>query len=165
MSKGRKKSDCISTITKTLHVSSKKKKYASFHTFWLSHFEYCQPVWHFWGRQNNEKIEIIQKQSLRYVYIINDYSSTYQELLDKANRPLMSTNRLRGMVSLVDNGIKAICPVYLNDLFQMKGRSRSRKFNVLMQPKYNSKHGFWSNTSRYQGAKLWNEVNNRFKKL
>ncbi len=45
----------------------------------------------------------------------------------------------------------------------MNGRSRSRKLIVLIQPKYNSKYRFRSNTLRYQGTKLWNEVNNRFK--
>ena len=58
-----------------------------------------------------KKVEIIQNQSLRYVY--NDYSYTYQELLDTANRPLMFTNRLRRMVSFVDKCIKRKCLVYL----------------------------------------------------
>ncbi len=57
-----------------------------------------------------KKVEIIQKQSLRSVY--NDYSSTYQELLDKAHRPPMFTNRLQRMVSFVDKCIKGKCPVY-----------------------------------------------------
>ena len=60
------------------------------------------------------------------------------------------------MVSFMDKCIKSLCPAYLNDLFHINGGSSSRRINMLMQPKYNSKHG--SNSLRYQGAELWNEV-------
>ena len=71
-------------------------------------------MWHLCGRQKNEKVEIIQKQSLRYVY--NDYSSTtyatIAPLVDKANRPLKFTNTLRRLIWFVDKCIKGRCPAY-----------------------------------------------------
>ncbi len=65
------------------------------------------------------------------------------------------------MVSFVDKCIKGICPVYLDDLFQINGGSSSRRLNMLTQPKYNLKYG--CNSLRYQSAKLWNEVDNKKK--
>ena len=76
-----------------------------------------------------------------------------KELLDK--RPLMFTNRLRRMVSFVGKCIKG--------KLQINDESGSRRLNMLTQPKYNSMCGHVSNILRYQGAKLWNEVDNQFK--
>ena len=39
-------------------------------------------MWHFCGKTNNQKLEKIQERALRILY--NDYTSTYNELLDKA---------------------------------------------------------------------------------
>ncbi len=88
------------------------------------------------GRQKGNSLLLFKKQSLRYVY--NDYSPTYQELLDKGNRPLIFTNRLRCMISIVNKRIKGIFPVYLNALFQISGGSIRRRLNRLTQPKYDS---------------------------
>ena len=48
------------------------------------------------------------------------------------------------------------CLFNLNDLFQINAGSSSRRVNMLTQPKYNSMSG--SNSLRFQGAKLWNEI-------
>ncbi len=52
-------------------------------------------------------------------------------------------------------------PIYLNDFFEINSGSSSRRLNMLKQPKYNSRYG--SNSLWYQGAKLWNAVENSFK--
>ncbi len=84
-----------------------------------------------------KKIEKLQKQALRYVF--NDFNASYRELLEKANRPLMYTHRLRRMLLFVEKCIDRKCPMYLNDLiFAVNTGSNSRKLKTLVQPKYNS---------------------------
>ena len=73
----------------------------------------------------------------------------------------MYPSRLRRMISFVEKCKKGMCPIYLNDLFEINSGSSSRRLSMLKQPKYNSRHG--SNSLRYQGAKLWNAVDNSFK--
>ncbi len=51
--------------------------------------------------------------------------------------------------------------MYLNDLFAVNAGSNSRKLKMLVQPKYNCKHG--RNCIRHQGPTLWNKVDNKFK--
>ncbi len=65
------------------------------------------------------------------------------------------------LISFVEKCIKGICPIYLNDLFEVNSGSSRGRLNMLKQPKYNSRHG--SNSLRYQSAKLWNAVDNSFK--
>ncbi len=51
-----------------------------------------------------KKIEKIQKQALRYIF--NDFNASYSELLEKGNRPLMYTHRLRRILSFVGKCIE-----------------------------------------------------------
>ncbi len=51
-----------------------------------------------------KKIYKIQKQGLRYV--IHDFNASYNEWLEKSNRPLMYTQRLRRILSFVEKVLK-----------------------------------------------------------
>ena len=53
----------------------------------IFNFNYCPLVWHFTSMTSTNKIESIQKRALRLLY--NDYTSTYDDLLAKANKPSM----------------------------------------------------------------------------
>ena len=101
----------------------------------------------------------LKKQALRYVF--NDFNASYSELLEKANRPLMYTRRLRHMLSFVEKCIDRKCPMYLSDFFAVDTGSNSRKLKMPVQPKYNSKYE--CKCIRYQGLSLWNRVDNKFK--
>ena len=59
-------------ISKWLHVKT-------IHTFLLPHFQYCFTVWHHCGA---EKLEALTK---RILTLLQDYSSSYNQLLDKVN--------------------------------------------------------------------------------
>ncbi len=56
-----------------------------------------------------KKIEKIQKQIL---YVFNHFNARYNELLDKANRRLIYTHRLRRIVAFVEKSIDGKCPMY-----------------------------------------------------
>ena len=51
--------------------------------FILPHFHYCSSVWYFCGARNTEKIEALNKRILRF--ILDDFESSYNNLLDKVN--------------------------------------------------------------------------------
>ncbi len=47
------------------------------------------------------------------------------------------------MISCVDKCIKGMCPVYLNDLFEINSGNSSQRLNMLKQPKH--KKDSWDN--------------------
>ncbi len=98
----------------------------------LSQFEYSPLVWHFCSRSKMKQIEKVQKQALRYA--LNNFNGSY-ELLEKPNRRLMYTHRLRSILSFVENRIGGKCPMYLNGLFAVNAGGSSRKLKLLVQPK------------------------------
>ena len=59
--------------------------------FVYSNFNYCPLVLHFTSMWSTNKIEPIQKRALRLLY--NDYTSTCDSLLAKANKPSMEIKR------------------------------------------------------------------------
>ena len=75
-------------------------------------------------------------------------------------RPLMYTQRLRTMLIEVYKVIYKLGPQYLHDLIEMKEHAYGmRNVKTVVQPKCKStKYGIQS--FRYQGAKLWNELDN-----
>ena len=74
---------------------SRLNKLTIFHTFILSNFNYCPLAWHFCSESNSKKLEKIQERTLRFVY--DDFKSTYEELLNKANIPFLRIKRIRTM--------------------------------------------------------------------
>ena len=77
------------------HVCSnfldEKRRLSAYHSLILSHFNYCNIVWHHCDTHNTIKVEKIKKRVLRV--ILNDYDSTYDELLQKTGQSLMYTSR------------------------------------------------------------------------
>ena len=61
----------------------------------ISNFNYCPLVWIFSTAKSLNKIESLQKRALRFLY--NDYSISYEDLLEKAGKVKMSVNRLRNL--------------------------------------------------------------------
>ena len=96
----------VSTLCKKegsqLKAISRLRKYISFPeekaligAFVFSNFNYCPLVWHFTSMTSTNKIEPIQKRALRLLY--NDYTSNYDSLLAKANKPSMELKRYRAL--------------------------------------------------------------------
>ena len=96
----------------------------------------------------------INKRALRVTF--NDYTSSYQELLDKANHSCLYIIRQQRIVLEVYKCLNGLNPPFLHDLFKRKDTGYDMRDNdLLIQPKVKStKNGL--NSFSYQGAKLWN---------
>ena len=70
-----------------------------FNSFILSNFNYCPLVWHHCSTKNTLKMEKIQERGLRI--ILQDYKSTYNELLQTTGRDFLYISRLKKMMLFV----------------------------------------------------------------
>ena len=64
-----------------------------YNAFIASNFNYCNTFWHFCSNQSLYKLEKLDKQALRV--ILNDYSLSNRDLLDKASKPTLYISRLK----------------------------------------------------------------------
>ena len=145
--------NALARIAKYLDVRSRRTIYNS---FIMSSFNYCPLVWHFCGKTKNQKLEKIQERTLRILY--DDYTSIYDELLDKAGTNTLLINRLRLMALTVFKSINSLNPPCLNDIFSKKSVPyRMRDSCIIEQPKRRTTT-FGLRSFSYVGAKVWNEL-------
>ena len=110
----------------------------------------------FFWKTNSQKLEKIQDRALRILY--DDYTSTYDELLDKAGTNTLLINRLRLMALTVFKSINSLNPPCLNDIFSKKSVPyRMRDSYIIEQPKRRTTT-FGLILFSYVGAKVWNEL-------
>ena len=79
--------------------------------FVFLNFNYCPLVWHFTSMTSTNKIESIQKRALRLLF--NDYTSTYDSLIAKANKPTMRLKRYRTLVLEIFKTLNVSNPTYM----------------------------------------------------
>ena len=98
-----------------------KSRLAIYNSFIISNFNYCPVVWMFSSKSSLSKLEDIQRRALRFV--LNDYISSYQALLKKADVPGIKIMLLRYLAVEVYKCVNNMNPDYLNPLFVEKKMS------------------------------------------
>ena len=64
--------------------------------FILPHFCYCSMVWHFCGKQDSDKLHLLNKRILRFFF--KDFNSEYDNLLKKAGTVDLKDKRIQNMI-------------------------------------------------------------------
>ena len=113
-----------------LNALIRLKSYLSFNakrvlinSYIISNFNYCPLVWIFSTAKSLNKIESLQKKALRLLY--DDYSISYEDLLEKAGKVKTSVNRLRNLCVEIYKTINKLNPVFMNNIFKVIEYKRS----------------------------------------
>ena len=91
---------------------------AIYKTFIMSNFNYCPVIWMFTSIASLSKLETLQKRAFRFV--LNDYESTYQNLLHNCKVPGIKILLLRNLAIEVYKCVTKINPAHLNEMFSVK---------------------------------------------
>ena len=76
---------------------------------------YCCIIWHFYSISNTKKIEKMQLKVQRHIY--KDYTSLYEMLSEKCNRPVLLIERQRAMLLEIYKCIHELGPRYRHGMF------------------------------------------------
>ena len=76
----------------------------------MSNFSYCSLVWSFFSAQSLNKIENLQKRALRF--LLNDYNSAYEDLLEKSGYINMNLWRQRTLCIEIYKTLNKLNPGY-----------------------------------------------------
>ena len=87
----RKAGQQLNVLKRLSPFLSKLNRLTIVHTFTLSNFNYCPPVWPICAENNSRKFERIPERALSFVY--GDFVSSYDDLLVKANIPSLHIRR------------------------------------------------------------------------
>ena len=123
---------------------------------------YCQTLnffplaWHFCNKTCTRKLEKIQERALRFIY--EDYSASYEELLQRINLPSLHIRRMRLLAFETFKILHDLSPDCLSDLVKFKNQSYNFRYtNVLQIPKVRTV-SYGLNSFRYTSAILWNSL-------
>ena len=73
-----------------------EKNVMLYNSFVLSNFNYCPLIWKFSGKSSNNEINRLHKRALRV--LLDDYGSTFEELLQKGCEHTIHTRNLQKLL-------------------------------------------------------------------
>ena len=119
-------------------------------------FKYCPLVCHFCGKFNRNKMEKILKRALRCA--LDDKTSDYNILLQKANMSSLELDRLRSIGLEVYKILNNLNPLYLSDLVTITNGPffTRQKYNINI-PRVKTVT-FGQHSLRYLAPKIWNDL-------
>ena len=144
----------LNAISRLQRFMGKEQKEALINSFIFSNFNYCPLVWHFCSCKSSQKIEKIQLRCLRIIY--NDYSSDYQTLLNRSQKPSMEIKRLRNLALEMFKTINDLNPKFMKSIFSAKLNARVRPNDILVQACKSATFGDKSLATL--GPKIWNAL-------
>ena len=106
------KTRALSRIGRFISEDCRMKSYDS---FILPNFQYCSIVWHFGSKSSALKVGKVNKRALRVV--LNDYVSSYPELLLKTGRSSLYVSRIKSIVTEMYKCKNVINPAFVGELF------------------------------------------------
>ena len=136
-------------------------KLTIFHTFILSHFNFCPLAWHFCNSGNTKKLEKVQERALRFIY--SDYISDYNTLLEKAHVSSLHVKRLRTMALETFKIVNKLSPPILQDLVHKKDTKYSFRYSNILQVHTVRTTSYGKQSFRYAAAVLWNTLPEHFR--
>ena len=90
----------------------------------LQHLTYCQKIWHFARASDKRKLERMQEKALRTVFL--NKTSTYEQLLVKANLPFLDNRRPQYILTLMYKVKDSMATSFLCDLLSLS----NKKYNL-----------------------------------
>ena len=135
----------LNILQRLKRVLDYKSRMVIYKSFIMSNFDYCPIVWMFTGKKSLDRIENIKKHALRFV--LDDYGSSYHDLLIQTEVPGIKIMTLRLLAIEVFKCVNKLNPEYLNEMFTIK--SAHTTFVILL---------FWKDLNRIQQGTGLNPV-------
>ena len=86
----------FSIMTRFGKLMSTETMLRLYEAFILPHFYYCSMVWLFSSKQDSDKLDLLNKRILRFIF--KDFNSEYNNLLKKEGTANLKDKRLQNMI-------------------------------------------------------------------
>ena len=94
-------------------------------SFFLSNFNYCPLVWILINAKSAHKIGAIQKRALSFM--LNDYESSYENLLKTSENPSLNLRRTKSLCIEIYKNINNLNPEFMKKLLKVLKTNRAQK--------------------------------------
>ena len=113
----------------------------------------------------HKKIKKIQERALRFIY--DDYTNSYNYLLEQSKLPSLMIRRLRAM-AITYRIIYKTSPVYIHDIVKIKQNSYNFRYNNNRADTPHCRHRttrYGKKSFSYEAARLWNSLPDQARNL
>ena len=127
-------------------------------SFVYSNVSYCPLVWHFCNQNSSQKVENLQKRALQFLQ--DDYTRSYDDLLENSNKSTMTIQRLRILCLEIFRTLLQLNPCFISNIFEVKSSDRpisSQQYLKLKVVRANQLK-FGERSLRVLGPKIWNRL-------
>ena len=125
--------------------------------FILPYFQYCSSVWHFCGARNTVKLDTLNKRCLRF--ILDDFESPYNTLLDKVNCVSLYNRRIHNMLILLYKSLFLTkYPIYMRNMFTHRMTSYNLRGNYILTLPVPKTTSYGLRSFSYYVVKQWNSL-------
>ena len=100
-----------------------EERFVLVNIFIYANFNYCPLVWTFLSKSSLNKTENLQKQVLRFV--LDDYTSSYELLLEKSGKPVLNLARERLLSIEVFETLTNLNSCFMQELFKLRETNRN----------------------------------------
>ena len=127
-----------------------EEKEVPLNSFILSNFNYCPLVWHFCSSKSLKKIK---NKNERFEYY-NDFTSDYNQLLNKFSKTSMEVKRLRNIALEIFKTLNHLKPETWKNFFCKTTNLTHRPFNIKLNQNNTTKYD--NKSLRRLGPHIWN---------
>ena len=134
-----KASKQINAVMRLCNVLPTEIKFTMYKSFICANFNYCPVVWMNCGKVNARKLERLQCRALRFV--LNDFTSYYEQLLEKSGETQLIITRIRALAIEVYKCVTGIAPSHMCEMYNRQNKKYDlRDNNKLIQNKCRTTH-------------------------
>ena len=111
-------------------------------------------VWILTNAKSVHKIEAIQKTALSF--ILNDYESSYEDLLKKSGNPNMDLRRTRSLCIEIYKINNTLNPEFMKNLFKVRQTNRAKReqYKLNLKIPKSNQVSFGTKSHRIQGPRV-----------
>ena len=130
-------------------------------SFVYSQFNYCNIIWMFCSKSENNQINEIQKRILRCIY--KERNGTLEYLIEKYEESTIHERNLQSLMLLIYRVINNLSPELLFDSFTEKKINYSLRSKSNLRLPESKTNRFGTNSLIFKGSILWNLLPKTFK--
>ena len=96
--------------------------------------------------------ENIQKRALRF--LLNDYKSNYDQLIEKSNKSTIEIRKLRILAIEIFKTINDLNSPYMKEIFELNTNRNPERKMLMVKVTESKKYG--TDSLKHMGPKIWN---------
>ena len=153
----------FNALIRLKHFLTFEEKKTLINGYFYLNFNCCPLVWMFSSARSLNRVESLQKGTLRFLY--DNYDASYEPILKLSGKGTMNVNRLSSLCIEISERLNNKNPAFMNETFELRKTNSAvpNQYKLNLEVSIINKVTFGAKGIRYLGPKIWNSLPIRIK--